>query len=151
MEDCFNDWIGASSCYRDIRDKLLKWDFRTVKYSLESLPHILNIATLSLFCRYCFSRCSSELVELFLLPYLSGRCTWFSNRLHDFSVTIPGCYKNVYISSFFHRTARLWNFLPAEVFPLTYDLNGSISTMPNIKFIFCWFLPLRVRTDATKF
>ena len=46
--------------------------------------------------------------------------------LHDFSVTIPRCYKDVYINSFFPRTARLWNSLPIECFPfpLTYDLSG---------------------------
>ena len=48
----------------------------------------------------------------------------YSDRLHDFSVTIPRCYKGVYVNSFFARTARLWNFLPIECFPLTYDLSG---------------------------
>ena len=41
-----------------------------------------------------------------------------------FFVTIPRCYKDVYVNSFFPRTARLWNSLPIECFPLTYDLNG---------------------------
>ena len=31
---------------------------------------------------------------------------------------------HVYGNSFFPRTARLWNSLPIEFFPLTYDLNG---------------------------
>ena len=47
-----------------------------------------------------------------------------SDRLHDFSVTIPRCYKDDYVNSFFPRTARLWNSLPIECFPLTYDLSG---------------------------
>ena len=47
-----------------------------------------------------------------------------SLRLHDFSVTIPRCYKDVYVNSFFPRKARLWNFLPIECFPLTYDISG---------------------------
>ena len=34
------------------------------------------------------------------------------------------CYKDVYVNSFFPRTARLWNSLPIECFPLTYDLSG---------------------------
>ena len=29
------------------------------------------------------------------------------NRLHDFSVTIPRCYKDVYVNSFFLHTARM--------------------------------------------
>ena len=40
------------------------------------------------------------------------------------SVTIPKCYKDVYVNSFFPHTAQLWNSLPVECFPLTYDQNG---------------------------
>ena len=43
-------------------------------------------------CRYCFGRCSSELVELVPLPYYQGRSTSYSDRLHDFFVTIPKYY-----------------------------------------------------------
>ena len=57
------------------------------------------------------------------LPYSRGTC--YSDRLHDFSVTIPRCYKDVYVNSFFPRTARPRNSLPIECFPLTYNLNGS--------------------------
>ena len=58
------------------------------------------------------------------LPYSGGRSSRYSDRLHDFSVTIPRCYKDVYVNSFFPRTVRLWNFLAIECFPLTYDLSG---------------------------
>ena len=40
------------------------------------------------------------------------------------SITIPRCYKDVYANSFFPHTAQLWNSLPVECFPLTYDQNG---------------------------
>ena len=80
-----------------------------------------NVAGLSLFYIYYFGRCSSELG---LLPYSRGRSTSYSDRLHDFSVSIPRCYKDVYVNSFFPRTARLWNSLPIECFPLTCDLSG---------------------------
>ena len=42
----------------------------------------------------------------------------------DFSVTIPRCYKDVYVNSFFPRSARLWNSLPIKCFPLTYDISN---------------------------
>ena len=83
-----------------------------------------NIASLSLFYRYYFGRCSSELAQLATLPYSRGRSTRYSDRLHDFSFTIPRSYKDVYGNNFFPRTAKLWNSLPIECFPLTYDLNG---------------------------
>ena len=82
-----------------------------------------NVASLSLFYRYDFGRCSSELAQLVLLPYSRGRSTRYSYRLHDFSVTIPRCYKDAYVHIFSLRTARPWNSLPIECFPLTYDLS----------------------------
>ena len=88
--------------------------------SLEPLAHRRNIASLSLFYRYYFGRCSSELAQLVPLPFSRGRSTRYSDRLHDFSVTIPRCYKDVYVNSFFPRTARLRNSLPIECFALTY-------------------------------
>ena len=89
-----------------------------------SLARRRNVASLSLFNRYYFGTCSSELAQLVPLPYSGGRTTPYSVRLHDFSVTIPRCYENVYVKSFFPRAATLWNSLPLECFALTYDLNG---------------------------
>ena len=91
--------------------------------SPEPLAHRRNVATLSLFCRYYFSRCSSEVAQLVPLPYSWGRSTRYSNRLHDFSVGIPRCYKDVYVS-FVSCTAELCSSLPIECFPLTHDLYG---------------------------
>ena len=87
------------------------------------MAHRQNVASLSLFDRYYFGRCSSELAELVPLPYSQRRFTRYSDRLHDFSVTIPRCYKDAYVSSFFPHTAELCNSLPRECFPLTYDLS----------------------------
>ena len=58
------------------------------------------------------------------LPYSRGRSTRYFDRFHDFSVTISRYYKDVYVNSFFPRTARLCNSLPKEYFPLTYDVSG---------------------------
>ena len=128
MEYCCHVWAGAPSCYLDLLDKLRKRICRIVgpslAASLEPLGDCRNVASLSLFYRYYFGRCSSELAQLVPLPFSRGRSTRYSERLHDFSVTIPRCYKDVYVNSFFPRTAKLWNSLPIECFPLTYDLSG---------------------------
>ena len=92
--------------------------------SLEPLAHRRNVASLSLFYRYYFGRCSLELDQLVPLPFPRGRSTCYSDRLHDFSATIHRCYKNIYVNSLFHRATRLQNFLSLECFPFTYDLNG---------------------------
>ena len=128
MEYCCHIWAGAPSCYLELLDKLQKRICRIVGHllaaSLELLAYRRNVASLSLFYRYYFGRCSSELAQLVPLPFSRGRSTRYSDRLHDFSVTIPRCYKDVYVNSFFPRTVKLWNSLPVECFLLTYDLSG---------------------------
>ena len=128
MAYCCHVWTGTPSCYLKLLDKLQKRICRTIgpslAASLEPLAHRRNVASLSLFCRYYFGRCSSELAQLVPLPYSRGRSTCYSDRLHDFSVTVPRCYKDVYVNSFFPHTVRLWNSVPIECFPLTYDLSG---------------------------
>ena len=128
MEYRCHVWAGAPSCYLELLDKLQKRICRTVgsslAASLEPLAHHRIVASLSLFYRYYFGTCFSELPQLVPLPFSQGRSTHCSDRLHDFSVTIPRCYKDVYVNSFFPGTARLWNSLLIECFPLIYDLSG---------------------------
>ena len=121
-------WAGALSCYLELSDKLQKLIFSTVgpslAVSLEPLVHRGNVASLSLFYRCYAGRCSSELAQLVPLSDCRGRSTLYPDRLHDFSVTIPRFYEGVCVNSFFPCTARLWNSLPVEYFPLTHGLNG---------------------------
>ena len=75
--------------------------------SLEPLAHRRIVAILSFFYRYYFVKCSSELAKLVTVPFSRGMSTRYSDRLHDFSVTIPRRYKDFYVNSFFPRTAKL--------------------------------------------
>ena len=128
MEYCCLVWAGAPSCYLELLDKLQKRIFRTVgpslAASLKPLAHRQNVARLSFLYKCYFGRCFSELAQLVPLPFFRGSSTRYSDRLHDFSVTILRCYKDVYVNSFFPCTARLWDSLPIECFPLTYDFSG---------------------------
>ena len=125
MEYCCRVWAGALSCYLDLLQKrICRIVGPSLAASLENLAHRRNVASLSLFYRYYFGRCSSELAQLVPLPFSRGRSTRYFDRLHDISVTIPRCYKDVYVNSFFPRTAKLWNSVPIECFSLTYDLSG---------------------------
>ena len=89
MEYCCHVWAGTPSCYLELLDKLQKRICRTagpsLVASLEPLAHCQNVASLSLFYRYHFSRCSSELAQLVPLPFSRGSSTHYSDRLHDFS------------------------------------------------------------------
>ena len=68
---------------------------------LEPFAHRRNIASLSPFYRYYFGRYLSELAQVVPLPYSRGQSSHYSDRFHDFSVTIPRCYKDFYVNSFF--------------------------------------------------
>ena len=108
------------NCYLELLDKLQKWICKTIGPSLatylEPLAHRQNEASWSLFYRYYFGRCSSELAQLASLPYSQGTSTRYFDRLQDFSVIILRCYKGVSVYGFFPRTTRLWNSLPIEAF-----------------------------------
>ena len=68
MEYCCHVWAGAPSCYLKLLDKQQKQICRTVGPSLaaflEPLAHRRNVASLSLFYRYYFDKCSFELPQL---------------------------------------------------------------------------------------
>ena len=73
MEYYCHVWAGAPSCYLELLEKIQKRICRIVgpslAASLEPLAHCRNVASLSLFYRYYFGRCSSELTQLFPLPF----------------------------------------------------------------------------------
>ena len=121
-------WVGAPSCFLEMLDNLQNQICRTVgpplAASLELLAHRRNVASSSLFYRYYFGRYTSELAQMVPLLHSWWRFTRYSAGLHDFSVTIPRCYKDAYVNNFFPRRAGLWHSLPIECFLLTYGLNG---------------------------
>ena len=137
MEYCCHVWVGAPSCYLDFLDKLQKVICSTIVPSLATflkpLAHHQNVAGSSYFYRYFFGRFLSELAQPVPLPYSPGKSTCYSDRHHDFSVAIPRFYKAVYINSFFPHTGRLWNSLPIECFPLTYDQSGWNSEAESLE------------------
>ena len=93
MEYCCQVWAGTPSCYFELLDKRQKCICRSVGPSLaaflEPSAHRRNVTSLSLFYRYYNGRCSSELAQLDPLAFSRGRSTRYSDRLLDFSVTIP--------------------------------------------------------------
>ena len=110
---------------------------------IKTLAQCENVVRLSLFYRHYFGICPSKLAVLVLLLYSSGRSCRYSNRMHNVSV-ISTCYKDVYVSSIFSHTVRLWSSLPAKRFPSIYDLNGfnstvkTVQTTNSIKWLLVW-------------
>ena len=99
MEYCCHVWSSAPSCYLVFLGKIQKRICSIIgpslAASLEPLAHRRNVASLSLFYRYYFGRFSSELAQLVPLPFSQATSSRYSDRLHDFSVTIPRCYEDV--------------------------------------------------------
>ena len=118
MEYCCHVWTGASSCYLEFFEQATKTNMQ------DCWPFTCCFSWALGSSSKCGQRASSVLAQPVPLPFSWGRHTCYSDRLHYFSVTIPRCYKDVYVNSFFPHTARLWNSLPIECFPLTYNLNG---------------------------
>ena len=73
MEYCCHVWAGATICYLEMLDKLQKRICRTVgpsfAASLEPFARRRKVASLSLFYRYYFGRCSSGQAQLVPFPY----------------------------------------------------------------------------------
>ena len=76
---------------------------------LNLLAHLRNVARLSLFYRYYFGRCSSELSKLVPFPFSQGRSSPYSDGLRD-------------VNSFFPRSG----ILSLEL--TTIDNMGNIDT-----------------------
>ena len=123
-------WADAPSCYLELLDKLHKWIWEnaspSLATSLEPLAHRGNVANLGCCYSYYFGGCSFELAQVIPLCCFWGRWTCQFIILMDcmIYVTICRCYKCAYINSLFPCTAGLWNSLPIECVPLTYDLNA---------------------------
>ena len=124
MEYCCHGWAGTPKCYLELLDKLQNQICMTVgpslATSLEPFALCQNVASLSFFFGYYFGRCQSQLAKLVPLPFCQRSS--YCDRLHDFSVTILRCYKDVYVNSFFPCRARLWISLPIECIHLIYNL-----------------------------
>ena len=117
MEYCCHIWAGASSCYLELLGRLQKWICRTVCLSLaafvEPLVHRGNVASLSIFYRYYFCRCSSGSTSFFSRKIYLLSC-WYTARFF-WHFLVPRCYNDIYVNSFFPCTL---SFLDPGVFCL---------------------------------
>ena len=130
--------VATSNCYKSHKNE---YERLLVLHLLLLLNPwvIVEMWPAYVFHRYYFIRCFSELAQLILLTFSWGRSTHYSDRLHDFSVTIPRCYRDVCVNSFFPCIARLWNSPPIECFPLSYDLSGFKSRIQKKQLKYCWY------------
>ena len=130
MEYCCHIWAGASKTCLSSLDKVQRRLRRLVGDSLfttlQPLSHRRNVASLSLFYRYYNGKCSQELQKMVPCCKTFGRNTRYSTRVqknHPHFLQVEGIYPKYHMDSFFPRTASLWNTLPSDCFPDSYDLD----------------------------
>ena len=128
LEYCSHVWGGAALSTLALLDRVQTKAIRFVGdlnliNKLQSLHHRRCVASLSLFYRYYFGKCSAEIASSVPLPLTFARVTRFATFSNSFQVTQPRLRTDAHGSSFFPRTAALWNKLPASAFPHTYNLQ----------------------------
>ena len=128
MEYCCHLWAGAPAHLLNLLDKIQNRVCNMVgpqlSLKLQPLSHRRDVASLSLFYKYFHGHCSEELASLVPPRKIFTRHTRQAARAHEFTVEEPFISKNFRRSSFFPRTSHLWNSLPSECFPPTYDLQS---------------------------
>ena len=128
MEYCCHLWSGAPKSHLSFLDRVqhrMKKLVGSDLYStLQPLSQRRDVASLSLFYRYYFGRCSDGLHTTMFPAFVASRSTRRTNSLHSFSVQVPRSRTVSRSSGFFVRTANQWNSLPAQCFPDRYDLSA---------------------------
>ena len=129
MEYCCHIWAGASCtalrALDKIQNRLLNLVGPELFSTLDSLSHRRDVASLALFYRYYYGKCSDDLASLIPKPYESV-CAPRQRRgsFHEHCVYLPRRKTTTYSNSFIPRTSMLWNSLSKECFPSEYDLDS---------------------------
>ena len=126
MEYVSHVWGGST--HTALLNRVESKTFRLINSSpltdcIQSLSHRRNVASLALFYRYFHANCSSDLANC--VPPLLPRpyCTRLASSSQPYSIQLSNERVNQYFQSFIPFSGKLWNSLPASVFPPAYDLN----------------------------
>lgn len=122
LEYCSHIWGAAAASTLAILDSIQRRAIRLINdpaltQKLPSLAHRRAVGDLSLFYRYYHGLCSDELSSIVPPPAVPNRSTRGTDRMHPFTVEFTKFRTLCYSRSFIPRTSKLWNTLPAHVFP----------------------------------
>ena len=92
--------------------------------STKSLKLRHGVASLSLFYRYYFGRCSEELNYCVPGPKYWESNSWRAASSLEYCVEVCDPRIDHYGSCFFPFTCNLWKSLPPSTFPSSYDLSS---------------------------
>ena len=126
MEYCSHIWGSSHSV--SLLDRVESKAFRLINdpsltSSMDPLSIRRKVASLSLFYRYYFGHCSSELKDRVPGPIRRPRWTRQAAVSHRYSVDLGSNPRiSRYSDCFFPSTSKLWNSLPEAVFPPSFNL-----------------------------
>ena len=128
IEYCSHIWRGAPRSHGlDLLDRVQKRVVSLVgsRFSsdLQAMSNRMDFVSLSLFYKYYYRKCTSELADLVPPKRVTVRSARFSEQMHRHTVNSPMCRIKLYQSNIFPRTAALWNSRTNECFPPDYDLT----------------------------
>ena len=131
MEYCCHIWAGSPKCSLSCLDRVqrrMRWLIGDALFkTLQPLSHRRNVASLSLLYRYYSGKCSEELHQLVPPPKVFGKDTrlaMHTRQNHPHTLEVPDSMKKCFhANSFFPRTVKLWNSLPSDCFPLSYNID----------------------------
>ena len=122
MEYCCHIWAGSSTTSLSILDRLQRRIKGLIGNELFSTLHTLSyrrdVASLSLFYRYFYGKCSDELHSLIPPLWNFGRRTRFAVNSHPFFLRIPLSQTKFHADSFFPKKCK----------PLERSSCGNISS-----------------------
>jgi hypothetical protein len=138
LEYCSHIFAGAPDNSLKILDGIQRKAIRLIDdpaltSNLQSLGHRRAVGSLSLFYRYYFGLCSSELQEIIPRPIIYRKTTRKATNLNPYLVSIDRCRTSSHATSFIPRTAVLWNKLPLDVFPLSRNLQQFKSRINRLE------------------
>ena len=127
IEYCSHVW-GNSPCTR-LLDRVESKAVRLIgsphiTSKLEPLSLRRQVASLSLFYKYYFGNCSRELSGCVPPPLPRPRNTRQAVSCHQYCVKIDNSRIARYDVCFFPSTSKIWNSLPANVFPPQYNISS---------------------------
>ena len=140
LEYCSHIWGGAPKSSLHLLDRVQSKAIHLINNpnltnSLQSLSHHHLVADLSIFYCYFHGHCSQEIKNIIPDPVRCVRTTRSSTYSHPFQVTLPNPRTLPHKSSFIPRTSQLWNSLPPNAFPESYNLSTFKSNINKLDLI----------------
>jgi len=138
LEYCSHVWGAAPPSTLSILDSIQRKAIRLIDDPvltgrLRSLAHRRAVGDLSLFYRYFHRLCSEELASIIPPLAARSRVTRGANRMHPYTVQLQKPRTSHYLRSFIPRVSRLWNSLPADVFPSSPNLQSFKSRINRLQ------------------